>query len=131
MIERMSMSSNTDHLLLSFSFDGRMKTYLFELPFEEARVIFMYRCRMFPTQTNFPNRWSDSLLCRLCRKLDTDEHLFSCCGYADIVAGSGATFESIYRIEDSSMEELSGTAKVLLQILKRLEVVNEDEDLMV
>ena len=54
-----------------------------------------------------------------------------CTGYADIVAGSGATFECIYRIEDSSMEELSGTAKVLLQILKRLEVVNEDKDLMV
>ena len=130
LIERMSMSSKTDHLLLSFSFNGRMKRYLLELPFEEARVLFMYRCRMFPTQTNFPNRWSDSLLCRLCRKLDTDEHLFSCCGYADIVVGSGATFESVYRIEDSSMEELSVTAKVLLQILKRLEVVNEDKDLL-
>ena len=90
----------------------------------------MFRCRMFPTQTNFPGRWSTKSLCRLCCQLDSDEHLFTCCGYADVVSGSGATFRSAYNVEELSMEELSITAKVLLLIYERLELVNDDKDLV-
>ena len=127
----MSTSSKTDILLLSFSFDRQMKRYLYELPFPEARIIFMFRCRMFPTQTNFPGRWSTNSMCRMCRQLDTDEHLFTCAGYADIVSGSGATFTSVFGVEELSMEQLSVMAKVLLLIHERLVVVNEDKDLMI
>ena len=130
LVKRMSTSSKTDKLLLSFSFDGQIKRYLYELPFQEARIIFMFRCRMFPTQNNFPGRWSTKSLCRLCCQLDSDEHLFTCCGYADIVSGSGATFGSAFNVEEISMEELSITAKVLLLIYERLELVNDDKDLV-
>ena len=36
-------------LMNNFNYDGGIKKYLVELEFEEARVIFLFRCRMFPT----------------------------------------------------------------------------------
>ena len=50
----MLLESKSDRLLLhNFNFDGQPKRYLVELSFVEARVIFMLRCRMFPTKNNF------------------------------------------------------------------------------
>ena len=43
--------SKTDRMLFSgFRFDGKVKKYLEELNFDEARVIFLLRSRMFPTK---------------------------------------------------------------------------------
>ena len=81
---RMLEESKTDRILLhGFCFDGQMKRYLVELPFEEARVIFMLRCRMFPTKENFKGRWGTE--CRYCSCTETDMHLFSCAGYKDLL----------------------------------------------
>ena len=80
----MLKASKTDAMLMNFNYDGKMKPYLLKLPFYEARIIFMLRTRMFPTRTNFPLRWSSSNLCVYCCSLDTDEHLFQCCGYSDV-----------------------------------------------
>ena len=83
LVESMMKASKTDSMLLNFSYDGGMKGYLLQLPFNEARIIFMLRSRMFPTKSNFPNRWSSSILCTFCCNIDTDEHLFQWCGYMD------------------------------------------------
>ena len=83
--QSMMTASKTDAILLNFAFDGKMMKYLQELPFLEGRIIFMFRCRMFPTRVNFPERWSSELKCIFCSCMDTDEHLFSCLGYLDIM----------------------------------------------
>ena len=85
--EEMLKLSKTDGLLLNFSYDGKMKDYLLQLPFHESKMIFLIRSRMFPTKANFPGRWSSSNLCPYCCEVETDEHLFGCCGYMDIHQG--------------------------------------------
>ena len=58
LVAEMMADSKTDRLLLhNFHFDGNVKSYLLELPFEEARAVFMLRSRMFPTKDNFKGRW--------------------------------------------------------------------------
>ena len=131
LIERMTLTSKTDRMLLGFSFTGKMKKYLIDLPFQEARAVFMYRSRMFPTRTNFPNRWSNSLRCRYCCNLDTDEHLFRCCGYVDLVGECSITSECFFlQLDHMEIDELSAAARVLLKILERMEIANEDKDLV-
>ena len=50
-VGKMLEESKADRILLNkFEFDGREKRYLCELPFDEARIIFMLRSRMFPTK---------------------------------------------------------------------------------
>ena len=50
----MLLGSKCDSVLLNdFNFDGKPKSYLVELPINEARVIFMLRYRMIPTKINF------------------------------------------------------------------------------
>ena len=100
LLERMVKASKTDRLLLHFSFDGRIKKYLTMLPFQEARIVFMFRARMFPTKVNFPNRWTSSLLCTYCCSSDTDEHIFRCCGYEDLCDDS-VKCEIFFKLECS------------------------------
>ena len=58
---QMLSQSKTDGLLMnSFNFNGKMKKYL-ELPFTQARIIFMVRCRMILVKDNFPGRWEGTL----------------------------------------------------------------------
>ena len=65
LLNRMMEGSKTDGMLKNFEYDGRMKQYLHVLPYNEARIVFMLRAKMFPTKWNFPNRWSMSKLCLL------------------------------------------------------------------
>ena len=125
--EAMMRGSKTDAMLLNFSYDGRMKNYLRQLPFQEGRIIFMLRARMFPTKCNFPNRWSTSKLCTFCCDKDTDEHLFKCCGYMDI--HQYKISHKIFMCLDTELESLSYGAKILLRIHERLICINEDGDL--
>ena len=118
--------SKTDGMLKNFEYDGRMKQYLHVLPYNEARIVFMLRAKMFPTKWNFPSRWSTSKLCVFCCQPDTDEHLFSCCGYLDI-----HKFEvrhDMFMKLDIEMDKLSDGAKILLRIYERLLLTNEDKD---
>ena len=83
--KRMVISSKMDGVLLNgFSYDGKVKKYLLELDFAEARAVFMVRYRMLPTKMNFPGRW-EGTLCNICRFVDTDEHIFHCPGYQDLL----------------------------------------------
>ena len=119
--KKMLEESKTDSLLLNdFCFNGQMKWYLIELPFEEARVIFMLRCRMFPTKNNFKGRWGNE--CRYCNCMETDMHLFSCAGYTDLL--EEINFE-IFMSLNCSTEELSKGAKALLKVKERLEITNK------
>ena len=121
--KKMLLEAKSDRLLLhDFSFDGKPKRYLIELPFVEARVIFMLRCRMFPTKDNFHGRWGTGSECRYCNGcIETDLHLFSCAGYRDLL--EGIKFEMFMTL-NVTMEELSRGARSLLKVKERLEVVN-------
>ena len=78
-MEKMIEVSKSDNLLLQdFQFDGKMKDYLYQLPFEEARVIFMLRARMFPTKANYKGRWK-SEECEFCAKPENDKHVHVSC----------------------------------------------------
>ena len=61
-----------------------MAKYLLELDFVEARAVFMMRYRMLPTKANFPGRWRGTM-CNICGFQDTDEHIFHCPGYQDLL----------------------------------------------
>ena len=123
----MMCGSKTDAMLLNFSYDGHMKKYFTQLSFRESRIVFMLRARMFPTKSNFPNRWSQSKLCVFCCCLDTDEHLFHCCGYMDL-HNYELSHEMFLRL-DGEPEVLSYGAKILIQIHDRLVQINEDEEI--
>ena len=128
LLESMSVASKTDGMFLHFNYDGNMKTYLLKLPFEEARMILMFRARMFPTRTNYPHRWSNTDECTFCCKLDTDQHIFTCCGYEDLMRSSVSY--KMFMTLDCSMEELSIGANVLMTIYERIKIVQEDTDLI-
>ena len=127
--QSMMTASKTDAILLNFAFDGKMMKYLQELPFLEGRIIFMFRCRMFPTRVNFPERWSSELKCIFCSCMDTDEHLFSCLGYLDIMKDQQIDPTMFYTL-DVSMTLLSSGAKILLMIYERLKNFQEDSDMI-
>ena len=127
-IEDMLKGSKADQILKHFAFDGHMKRYLFELPFDEARMIFMWRARMFPTKCNFPERWSSSKLCNFCCRLGTDKNLLNCCGYMDITHGK-VNPDIFWSVNKDEVDDLRFGAQILKEIYDRLLVTNEDKDL--
>ena len=119
--EQMLLESKCDRLLLyQFDFDGKMKNYLIDLPFQEARVVFMLRVRMFPTKSNFKGRWGSDE-CSYCGCVESDVHLFSCAGYNDLLGD--IDFDVFMKLE-VSMDVLSVGAKKLLQVVERLELLH-------
>ena len=120
LVEQMLKESKTDRLLLNnFHFDGKVKKYLLELPFEEGRAIFMLRSRMFPTKDNFKGRWGSE--CAYCEAVESDIHIFSCAGYSDLL---GEVDMDRFLTLNASIEELSLGAKKLLEVKERLEMFN-------
>ena len=109
--------------LHNFQFDGKMQKYLIELPFEEARVVFMLRVRMFPTKDNFKGRWGSDE-CTYCGCLESDLHLLSCAGYNDLL---GCIRFDIFMTLNASIDELSFGAKQLLKVVERLELFHGRE----
>ena len=119
--KQMVSQSKTDRLLLSsFAFHGKRQKYL-DLPFNQARIIFMVRCRMLLTKDNFPGRWEGSL-CNVCGCVDTDEHLFRCPGFTDIL--SDVAYELFFS-EEYDLEELACAAEKMVLVNERLKVIQE------
>ena len=126
-LKAMLISSKCNGLILNFDYDGKMKRYMKVLPFKEAQIIFLYRARMFPTKDNFKGRWAISCLCSYCCGNETDEHLFKCCGYLDLVKGN-INHISLMKL-DSDDETLKQYAQVLLQIYSRIMIGRNDKEL--
>ena len=126
LLREMLKGSKTDAMLMNFHFNGKMIGYLYELPFTKARIVFMFRARMFPTRTNFKERWTTSHNCAYCNRLDTDEHLFTCWGYMDLV--NGMIDHTIFYHLNVTNSELSMAADVLIGIYNRLEMCQNDKD---
>jgi len=61
-------------LTKGFNFDGKVKKYLTNLPFVEARAVFMVRARMLPTKSNFKGRQKMERYnyCVICGKEETE-----------------------------------------------------------
>ena len=126
--KRMMVSSKMDGVLLNgFGYDGKIKKYLLELDFVEARAIFMMRYRMLPTKANFPGRWSGTL-CNICGFEDTDQHIFYCPGYQDLVTEpiSYSMFWDDETLNDTV--KLKKAACTILGIIERLEEVQDMKD---
>ena len=121
LMKQMLMLSKADHLLLhSFSFDGKRKRYL-DLPFHLARVVFMVRCRMLPTKENFPGRWNGTC-CNVCGNTDTEEHLFTCPGFADLLDDT-VSLELFFSVEE--LDVLESAAEKMVKVVARLNVLQE------
>ena len=112
----MMLNSKTDRALISgFEYSGKMKTYLEELDFEEARAVFVTRYRMLPTKANFPGRW-EGQQCNICGFLDVDEHIFNWPGYKDLI-NDDMSLEMFW--DDNMlkyMEKLSCAAKTMKMV---------------
>ena len=120
LVGQMLKESKTDQLLLhGFHFDGKVKKYLLELPFHEARAIFMLRTRMLPTKGNFKGRWGTE--CTYCGNFESDIHLFSCVGYNDLL---GNVDMEMFLTLDATTDELLAGAQKLLLVIERLELFN-------
>ena len=130
LFQNMMLGSKTDAMITNFCYNGKM-SYLCDLPFESARIIFMFRSRMFPTRVNFPERWCDGINCIYCGKMDTDEHLFTCWGFVDITANGGNEVDHnmFYKL-DAPLEELVKGAGVLQSIFERLSLAQDDKDML-
>ena len=123
LLSRMIIGSKMDRVLVKgFSYDGSMKKYLTELNFQEARAIFMSRYRMWPTKENFPGRWSGEN-CNICGRRDTDEHIFTCPGYTDLI---NEKFEYDVFWEQECLNDtmrLKAVAGSVIKIIERLEII--------
>ena len=104
-----------------------MKKYLKVLPFKDAKVLFQYRTRMFPTKDNFKERFSKSLLCNYCCNVETDVHLFECCGYMDLVNGE-VDHKTLMSL-DCDDDTLQKYASILSKVYTRLSDSKEDKEL--
>ena len=123
LLSLMVMSSKMDRVLLNgFKYDGKIRKYLSELDFLEARAVFMARFRMIPTKMNFPGRWN-GVECNVCGFQDTDVHIFTCPGYTDLNPDNislDVFWDEMY-LED--MKLLSDAAKVVIKIITRAEEI--------
>ena len=79
----------------------------------------MFKSRMFLSRANFNGRWS-SIKCIHCGKPDTDEHLFICSGYGDLMS-DGITYNTLFLSED--MNKLYIGAGILQRIYARMETL--------
>lgn len=122
LMKQLMLLSKADNLLLkSFCFDGKRKSYL-DLPFHLARVVFMVRCRMLPTKENFPGRWSGTT-CTVCGRIDSDEHLFTCPGFMDLLDET-VPLELFFSV-DVELVVLKCAAEKMLKVVERLHVLKE------
>ena len=123
LLSRVITSSKMDRVLLEgFSYDGSMKKYLTQLNFLEARAIFMARYRMWPTKENYPGRWKGDK-CNICDRRDTDEHIFSCPGYVDLINGK-FEYEVFWKQEFlNDPVKLKSVAEIVIKVIERLEAV--------
>jgi hypothetical protein len=122
LVEKMLGESKCDRVLMhNFEFNGKVKRYLVELKFEEARAIFLLRSRMFPTKKNFQGRWGVDDTCTFCHEEENDVHLFACAGFSDLL--ENIKYEDCMSLE-VSMEKLSDYAKKLIRVKERLETIN-------
>ena len=122
LMEQMMAISKTDRILLkSFRFDGKRKDYL-NLPFDDAKIIFMIRTRMLLTKDNFPGRWA-GVNCNVCGRLDTDPHLFSCPGYSDLI-NDNMSYD-MFILLNVSLETLRSGAIRMRMVNERLKVLQD------
>ena len=122
LIEDMVSISKCDSILLhEFMFDGKMKEYLYQLPFDQARVVFMLRSRMFPTKLNFKGRWGSDE-CEFCGIPQNDKHLFSCPAYIDLT--EGLSYMNIVGLK-LELDKLYEASMIMERVRERLEVFNK------
>ena len=126
LLKRMALSSKMDRVLLSgLEYTGTMMKYLSELKFFEAQAIFMSRYRMWPTKENFHGRWKGND-CNVCGVLDTDEHILTCPGYADIMGNVKFDFGVFWDKEvlnDSG--KLKALAKIVIELMERMKDIQK------
>ena len=60
--------------------------------------------------------------------MDTDEHLFNCCGYMDLIHNTKVNYGMFWKL-DVPMDLLSVGANVLLRIHDRLVLLHGDKEL--
>ena len=127
LMTRMVVCSKMDRVILGgYSYDGKMKKYLSELDFHQARAIFMARYRMWPSKENFPGRWPGSS-CNICGLKDTDEHVLSCPGYSDIVMGK-VTYDMLWdNVVLDNMEKMVEIGDICAAVVERMELIQNLE----
>ena len=76
---------------------------------------------MLLTKTNFPGRWQGTF-CNVCGCLDTDEHLFACPGFEDIIGG--ISYELFFNA-NQDLDDLAYGAEKMMLVNERLKVVQE------
>ena len=81
----------------------------------------MICCSMLPTKDNFPARWKGTS-CNVCGRDDTDEHLFVCPGFADILDDT-VSLEMFFA--DNDLELLKSAAEKMVKVIERLKVIQE------
>ena len=80
---------------------------------------------MIPTKANFPGRWSGTL-CNVCNFEDTDEHLFHCPGYQDLL-DDDVCYNMFW--DDKILNDMVLLKKAACSILGIIERLNEIQDL--
>ena len=76
---------------------------------------------MMPTKSNFKGRWND-IYCVICGKEETDQHLFGCPGFKDLI--KHIKYEMFFD-ENIEMGDLKEAARCILSVISRLELLHE------
>ena len=58
----------------------------------------------------------------ICGKKETDEHLFQCPGYIDLIGTNDINYKMFFKL-DCSMDMLDKAAGILSEMVKRLETI--------
>ena len=77
---------------------------------------------MLPTKENFPGRWSGTT-CTVCGRIDSDEHLFTCPGFMDLLDET-VPLELFFSV-DVELVVLKCAAEKMLKVVERLHVLKE------
>ena len=80
---------------------------------------------MLPSKTNFPGRWEGEN-CYVGGFVDTDDHVFNCPGYQDILVGNELSLEMFWNVDFvNDMEKLLVAAKTMILIFEKMEHIQE------
>ena len=81
---------------------------------------------MWPTKRNFPGRW-DGFICNFCNLEDTDEYIFKCPGYKDIMDDNTQVVYSMFWDKHVLKDnvKLKSLAALAIKVIERLELAQK------
>ena len=83
----------------------------------------MTRYRMWPTKVNFPGRWGEEIACNVCGAEDSDEHIFHCPGYSDLIVEGTNLLQYFDEKVLKDNGQLKLLAEMAINVIERMKIL--------